>query len=694
MSQIDKTKTPKESRTKQKKINISSDDDSDSEWLPETEQDDIKQLEVQKLMQQMFPSKWGKSRLGALEKIHNRKYKQMALDKLKNIRYTKDISSEESNYDTDESIDEEEEDVEILGKNMKFNIILTVDGDETLYEDEDEYEDEYEYEDEDEDESESKSKSGHYMFKIGDIVDAKESHWDEIYRGEVTKVLGDDKYNIKLHDTTLEEQAWDDLSAKNLQLVRQKDDEKGYSEALEELTELINLKKTKGSKGMLKRLEALSAAAEEKDKEVEKENQDKMGRKNVTKFKRLLKNKTNSNDAKYFKGLTFETQSKLLLELKEINKHNNIEKPYRISLLEANIPLSYKAEALKKINILDQMDPGSGEYYKIKQWVDGFMGIPFGNYHSIPVTLSDGKDACRDFMENAMNKLNTVVYGLTEAKMQILQYLGQLIANPDSVGSAIGIGGPPGTGKTSMLRALSEILERPFTLIAAGGASDGSVFEGHSYTYEGSKAGKIVESLIQLKTMSPIFGIDELDKLSNTPRGEEVSGIFTHAIDTTFNDKFEDKYYSSIKIDLSKALWVFTYNDESKINPILADRMYKINTGGYSTKEKIHIASDYLIPKIEQGINFTKGEIVFGDEVLATIIEKYTDGEQGVRNLKRCLEIIYTKINLFKLMKTDSKIFGDEKILTVTPGMEITADIISKLIKNKNVSKTPFGLYL
>lgn len=720
MSQMTDTnhKTPKESKSKQKKKNVSSDDDSDSEWVPDLEHDDAKQLEIQTLMQQMFPSAWGKTRLNALTQIHNRKCKQSAINKLKNICYTKDTSSEERSYDTgedededweegdeegdeeceegdeeceeegdEESIDESDDEKEdgILGKNVKFNIVLTVDDDGNLYNDEEEDEDEYD----------SESESGCYpMFKIGDIVDAKESHWDDSYRGEITNVLDDDKYNIKLHDTTLEEQTWDDLSAKNLKLVRRKDAEKGYVEALEELTQLVKLKKTKGSKGMLDRLEELSMAAEEKDKETEKANENKKRKKNLGKFKKLLRNKVESNDSKFFKGLTFESQDKLILELKEINRHNNIDKPYRISLLDADIPLQYKAEAMKKINILDKMDPGSGEYYKIKQWVDGFMGIPFGSYNSIPVSLSDGKEMCGDFMENAMNKLNSVVYGLTEAKMQILQYLGQLIANPDSVGSAIGIGGPPGTGKTSMLRALSEILERPFTLIAAGGASDGSVFEGHSYTYEGSKAGKIVESLIQLKTMSPIFGIDELDKLSNTPRGEEVSGIFTHAIDTTFNDKFEDKYYSSIKIDLSRALWVFTYNDESKINPILADRMYKINTGGYSTKEKLHIASDYLIPKIEQGINFAKGEIVFGDEVLTTIIEKYTDGEQGVRNLKRCLEIIYTKINLFKLMKTDSKIFGDEKIIKVTTGMEITVDLIGKLLKSKTKSKTPFGLYL
>jgi len=456
---------------------------------------------------------------------------------------------------------------------------------------------------------------------------------------------------------------------------------------------LVNLKK-KGKDTLLKKMDELTIVAEKKRKEEEHFLNEKKQKKNCALFKNLLNNKTASNDVKYFNSLNPDKQHKLLTHLKEISKHNKVDVPYRIKLLESDIPICHKAMALKKINILNNMDPGSGEYYKIKQWVDGFMQIPFGKYTELPIKLDDGKDKCSEFMDTAMEELNSAVYGLNDAKMQILQYLGQLIANPSSVGSAIGICGPPGTGKTTMLRALSAILKRPFTLIAAGGASDGSVFEGHAYTYEGSKPGKFVETIMQLQTMNPIFGVDELDKLSNTPRGEEVSGIFTHAIDTTFNDKFEDKYYSSIKLDLSKAIWVFTYNDESRINPILADRMYKIHTDGYNTKEKVTIAKEYLIPKIEKNINFNKDEIIFSEEVITNIIDNYTDGEKGVRNLKRCLEIIFTKINLFKIMSPKSKLFDDQEILEITENFEVTNDIIKTLIKKQDVNKTPFGLYL
>ena len=139
---------------------------------------------------------------------------------------------------------------------------------------------------------------------------------------------------------------------------------------------------------------------------------------------------------------------------------------------------------------------------------------------------------------------------------------------------------------------------------------------------------------------------------------------------------------------------MFTYNDESKINPILADRMYKIRTNGYNTKDKLTIAKNYLIPKIETNINFKKGEIKFSDEVLTNIIENYTEGEKGVRNLKRCLEIIFTKLNLFKMMSPKSKLFDEEEILDVTEGLEITIKITGKLIKKHDINTVPFGLYL
>ena len=143
--------------------------------------------------------------------------------------------------------------------------------------------------------------------------------------------------------------------------------------------------------------------------------------------------------------------------------------------------------AMRKLDSLQWMDPGSGEYYKIKQWVDNFMKIPFGNHSSLPVSLDDGEEKYQKFMENAKETLDQAVYGLEDAKMQIMQLVGQWIANPKSMGKAIAIKGPMGTGKTTLVKeGVSKILNRPFSFIALGGATDSSFLEGHSYTYEGS----------------------------------------------------------------------------------------------------------------------------------------------------------------------------------------------------------------
>ena len=254
------------------------------------------------------------------------------------------------------------------------------------------------------------------------------------------------------------------------------------------------------------------------------------------------------------------------------------------------------------------MDPGSGEYYKIKQWVDAFMSIPFGKTKKLPLTMDDGIDMCNAFMEDAKKVLDDCVYGLDDAKMQILQLVGNWISNPNSIGTAIAIKGPPGTGKTTLIKeGISKILQRPFAFLALGGATDSSFLEGHGYTYEGSNWGKIVNILIQSKCMNPVIYFDELDKISDTPKGDEITGILTHLTDTTQNSCFHDKYFANMDFDLSKALFIFSYNDENKVNPILKDRMYRIHTAGYDTKEKIVIAKKYLIPKIEKNVNFKEG---------------------------------------------------------------------------------------
>jgi ATP-dependent Lon protease len=196
-------------------------------------------------------------------------------------------------------------------------------------------------------------------------------------------------------------------------------------------------------------------------------------------------------------------------------------------------------------------------------------------------------------------------------------------------------------------------------LIALGGTGDASFLEGHSYTYEGSSWGKIVQILIDGKCMNPVIYFDELDKVSDTARGQEIVGVLTHLTDTTQNNQFHDKYFSEIDFDLSKCLFIFSYNDEELVNPILRDRMYCIQTAGYDVAQKVVIAKQYLLPKIRAQVNFQEGDVVLPDEVLRYIIsnERITQKEDGVRNLKRCLEIIHTKLNLFRLIHTaDPKI--------------------------------------
>jgi len=629
-----------------------SDYESEEDYEESTDSNEMDEKEYKKFLAKLFPSKFINKKIKEYEEIDKKideerksKKTKSSVDKIKENstdrkmkKKKKKVESEtESETESDVESDEEAENTIIQkGKNQNFNIVFTIGNPSSKHDDEYDEDDDEDY-DEEEDEEDSEE---------------EESSSEE-----------EDEEKEKKNNYSSED--------------------KDILSQFKEMTSKL-LEKNKDSK-LLNEMKDISEDIEEDMKEEKVKREKKTKKKNALEFKRCLKEKSMLNDFSYFDKLEPESQLKIIKEVKEINNELKINKPYRFQLLESNIPSQHKACAMKKLNMLRYLEPGAGEYYKMKNWLDTFMRIPFDNYSRLPLQISDGVDKCHEFMENAKNVLDDAVYGLNDAKLQIMQFIGQWITNPDAVGTAIAIKGPPGTGKTTLVKeGISKILGRDFAFLALGGATDSSFLEGHGYTYEGSTWGKIVDILVQGKTMNPIIFFDELDKISDSPKGEEITGILTHLTDTSQNQQFHDKFFSEIDFDLSKCLFIFSYNDESRVNPILRDRMYRIQTDGYTDKEKTVIAKSHLLPKIREQVKFNEEDILISDEVLSHIVNEYTEKEKGVRNLKRCLEIIYTKLNLYRLMKPDTKLFDKEQDIKVEFPMTVTKEVVKKMIKKED----------
>jgi ATP-dependent Lon protease len=523
----------------------------------------------------------------------------------------------------------------------------------------------------------------------------EDSDDEEYYEDDDDEYEDDDEYDDDSYYSSSSDDDEDCDTAELESLQKKYTDELAMLQSLRTTYEEM-LTKDKTNRVVAKQLKTLKESEEKIRTELD-ELTYKQKRKNSKKFRKLLRRKSSTNDLDYFKkNLTIQQQRALIDELNEVAKVTAIEKPYKLTLLESDIPRDMKAVALRKVGMLQYMEPGCGEYCKLKNWVDAFMQIPFSKNKNLPITIADGVERCHEFMTCAKTRLDTAVYGLNDAKMQIMQMVGQWIANPAAIGTAVAIHGPPGTGKTSLVKeGISKILGRDFAFIALGGATDSSFLEGHSYTYEGSMWGKIVDILIRCKSSNPVIYFDELDKISETSKGEEIVGILTHLTDTSQNSEFHDKYFSEVAFDLSKCLFIFSYNDESRVNPVLLDRMYKIRTTGYSTKDKTFIAQHHLIPRIRAEVAFAEGDIVIPDSVVEYIVENHTLKEAGVRNLKRCLETVYTKLNLHRLMRPGTQLFEEkEKSLEVSFPYTVSREVVDKLIKKNDSDRPNMNLYL
>ena len=646
------------------------DDDNDISENDDDESSAVNPRELRKTIAALFPSNYINSKVKADEKnTRSSKSSKRSTSSKRGKKRAVDSS------DDDEEYDEEQQ-------NKDYNIIFTaLGGNDRDAQDETAIQDDADEECNSEDEK-TFMKETYEPITIPTIKLAELENTNSTNGKNVSKKSSkSNKHNTSKNSTNSSED------------VEPVDAASEYNELVELKRHLLEkLDKKPKSKILIHAIDECSASIKKLVK--------KTRMKNAKKYYKMVNEdiEQNTSEIDYFKTkLSNKEQMRAMKELKTINDHISIKKPYRLTLLDSNIPPKYKATVMQKLNMLRSMEPGDPEYYKLKTWVDTFMRIPFCVNKSLSVNIKDGIDVCSAFMENAKQILDECVYGLNDAKMQIMQMVGQWITNPLAMGSAIAIKGPMGTGKTTLVKeGISRILGREFAFIALGGTGDASFLEGHSYTYEGSLWGKIVQILIDSKCMNPVIYFDELDKVSDTPRGEEIIGVLTHLTDTTQNNQFHDKYFSEIDFDLSKCLFIFSYNDESKVNPILRDRMYRIQTKGYDAKEKMIIARNYLLPKIREQVSFTSEDIDIPDETLQAIIanKSITREEDGVRNLKRCLEIIHTKLNLFRLMKPENNLFAKDMDMTVSFPYSVNKKAVDKLIKNEeNQNQSLLAMY-
>jgi len=398
----------------------------------------------------------------------------------------------------------------------------------------------------------------------------------------------------------------------------------------------------------------------------------------------------------FFFGLNEDKKEEILQIENDIKSINHTLTPLRFQLLTSNINTDIKAIAIRKIENLSKMDPSSGDYYKTKNWVEGLLQIPFGIYKDLPVNIkNNSREEITDYLLNANRILNKAVFGHKKAKCQILQIVSQWISNPQSNGSVFSIVGPMGNGKTTLVKeGIAKMINRPFEFISLGGATDSCYLDGHSYTYEGSIPGKIVDIIKKSKCMNPVIYFDELDKVSDTPKGEEIINLLIHLTDFSQNDHFNDKYYSNIPIDLSKALFIFSLNDLTKVNPILRDRMFMIQTSKLTPEEKLTISKDYLIDGIFNDMGVDKEELIFSDEIIKFIVKNYSQ-EEGVRNLKRAFQTIIGKLNIIRITQQGALDNLDLpfSLDNFELPLNITENIVKKLVDINKQDLAPEFMY-